>query len=81
MKKAMSIALVALTISASAAPSFAKEERHAGGGKVGGSHAHGLASVGKFGGKGFGGKGFGGQGAVAGVFGLALGIMAAQALQ
>lgn len=76
MKKAMSIALVALTISASAAPSFAKEERHAGGGKVGGSHAHGLASVGKF-----GGKGFGGQGAVAGVFGLALGIMAAQALQ
>jgi hypothetical protein len=76
MKRIISAAIVALTISSLAAPAFAGE-RH-GGGKGGGAHA--MGGRGGHGGKGgFAGFG-GGKGGAAAVIGLAAGAILLDAL-
>ena len=77
MKRFISAAIVALTISSLAAPAFAGE-RH-GGGKGGGAHA--MGGRGGHGGKGGGFARFGGgKGGAAAVIGLAAGAILLDAL-
>ena len=76
MKRIISAAIVALTISSLGAPAFAGE-RH-GGGKGG---AHAMGGRGAHGGKGHGFAGFGGgKGGAAAVIGLAAGAILLDAL-